>query len=148
MAQYAQQKVKIAVRYVGEANNGGAFMLMLDDFYVGQPESETASGSKALSAPAGRLSAKRVPQRSAANPNEDFDIYLDGNKVGTTDEYTYTLNDVAEGTHTLGVKATYLAAQSDMSTTTVSVSTADYAALTANVSAAVSYTHLTLPTKA
>lgn len=135
LAQYAQQKVKIAVRYVGEANNGGAFMLMLDDFYVGQPESGSASDSKALSAPAGRMHAKRAPQRSAANPNEDFDIYIDGNKVGTTDEYTYTLDDVAEGTHTLGVKATYLAAQSDMTTTTVSVSTADYAALTANVSA-------------
>ena len=135
LSAYAHQKVKIAVRYISEANNGGAFMLMLDDFYVGQPDVENAAYSAALCSPAGRVRAQRVPQRSAANPNEDFDIYLDGTKVGTTDDYTYTLDDVPEGTHTLGVRATYLAAQSETTTTTVSVSTAGYAALTANVSA-------------
>lgn len=135
LSGYAQQKVKIAVRYIGEANNGGAFMLMMDDFYVGQPDYESPASAASRVSVAKPLRALRLPQRSAANPNEDFDIYLDGTKVGTTDEYTYTLNDLPLGSHTLGVKATYLAAESELTTTTVDISTADYAALSVNVTA-------------
>ncbi len=136
LSAYAGKKVKIAVRYISEANDGGAFMLMVDDFYVGQPNYGTASPTTVPTL-SNRLSplAVRKPQLSPANPNEEFDVYQDGNVVGTTDGYTFTVANVADGSHVFGVKAKYIAAESDLVTTSLTVSHDNYAKLDFNVSA-------------
>lgn len=128
LAEYAQQKVKIAIRYIGDAASEGAFMLKLDDFHVGQ----STAASYALAPKANRVARNH---KSPANPNETFDIYLDNQKVGKTGTYSYVLYDVAEGTHTIGVKANYIAAQSQLVTTTIEVSKSAYASLTMKVAA-------------
>lgn len=127
LSKYAQKKVKIAIRYISEANNGGAFMLKVDDFFVGQLEKEEATKAAAKAMRLGGM------HKSADNPNETFDIYLDNQKVATTSKFKYVLKDVAEGTHTIGIQANYIAAQSQMVNTTVEVSKANYASLTFNV---------------
>ena len=134
LAEYAGKKVKIAIRYIGEANYSGAFMLMVDDFYVGQPNydnDDAAQAPRKQTAKAMRLS-RQVAANSPANPNETFDILLDGQEIGTTDGYSYTIDNVANGTHTFGVKAKYLAAESEIVSTTLTVNSNDYAALTIN----------------
>ncbi len=134
LSAYAGQKVKIAIRYISEANDGGAFMLMVDDFYVGQPEYSAAASLPQSSA---RLDAKacREPQLSAANPNEVFEVYADGKLIGTTSGYSYTIDNVAEGNHVFGVKAKYIAAESTLVTTALDVSHTDYAKVDFTVSA-------------
>lgn len=109
---YAGKKVKIAIRYIGDAGRNGAFMLMVDDFRVGQP----APGQKAV--------AKGMARRVAKSPDnkfESFDIYLDGTLVANVDEYNHTLEDVAPGKHTIGIRAKYLQAQSETATIDVDV---------------------------
>ena len=132
LAAYAGQKVKLAIRYIGDANDGGAFMLMVDDFYVGPQEyaaneDSSASAKTARLSAASRPSAQRMPLHSPANPNEEFDIYEDGEVVGTTSGYTFTVDNVTEGAHTFGVKAKYISAESELVTTSVNVSHDDYA---------------------
>lgn len=134
LAAYAGKQVKIAIRYIGEANVSGAFMLMVDDFYVGQPnyEDDATNAQQQKVAKAIRAN-EQVVAHSPANPNETFEILVDGNKVGETSGYTYTIDNMTAGNHTLGVKAKYLAAESDVVTTTINVNTNDYASLTLNV---------------
>ena len=36
LADYEGETVRIAIHYIGDPSNGGAFMLMVDDFFVGQ----------------------------------------------------------------------------------------------------------------
>ena len=127
LSKYAGQKVKVAIRYIGDANSlNGAFMLMVDDFYVGQPD-YSASAAKARRMPAAG------PLLSPANPNEKFEVYMDGNLAGTTDGYTYNIYNVENGTHTFGIKSKYLMAESEMVTTTVDVNHDGYASLDLNV---------------
>ena len=110
LSAYEGQQVKLAIRYISEYNSYGSFMLMVDNVYVGQ---------KPIDSP---LTSHLSPQmKSPANPNEVFHIYLDGDEVGTTENYTYTLEDVAAGLHTVGVKAVYKAAESEMVTVDVNV---------------------------
>ena len=61
LSAYAGQQVKFAIRYISHYNRYGSFMLMLDDVYVGQNLNHTSG-----------------------NPNEQFQIFLDGQLVGTT----------------------------------------------------------------
>lgn len=71
LSQYAGKKVKIAIRYVGEANSTtGAFMLMVDNFYVGQPDyTAQPAAAKQLAAKAHRATSD-MAAFSPANPNE------------------------------------------------------------------------------
>lgn len=113
LSPYAGRKVKFAIRYIGEYNRFGSFMLMVDDVYVGQADAigGAYSARRPLAGQAKAMRAERVARRSPANPNETFRIYLDGTLVGTTDGYTYTIGQVAPGEHVLGVQAVYKAAQ-------------------------------------
>ena len=95
LADYEGKTVKIAIQYIGWPNNYGGMMLMVDNFYVGQPIYEEPAA------------AKRVSSRSAANPNESFKLYLDDEEVGTTEAYSYRFENLSEGEHTLAVKAVY-----------------------------------------
>ena len=123
LSAYAGTPIKFAIRYIGEANIGGAFMLMVDDVYVGQ---EIPDAAQAVAAAKAR--SRRVAQpRSAGNPNELFTVYFDGTEAGTTDAYEYLFTDVAAGTHTLGVKSVYLSSESEVVTTTVDIPANDYA---------------------
>lgn len=129
LSEYAGRQVKIAIRYISCYNIHRSFMLMVDDFYVGQPQTESA----AAAAPKAR--ARRVAAKSPANRNEKFEIYLDGVKQLTVDDYTATLTDVAPGAHKVGVKAVYLQASSQTAEVNVNIPADSYANLTFNVTA-------------
>ncbi len=124
LAAYEGKPVKFAIRYIGDYNTLRSFMLMIDDVSVGQ--AELSAGAKAPS--------RRVSRRSPRNPNEQFNVFLDGNLVKTTSDYSCTLTDVATGSHTVGVQATYIDTQSETTNLPVNVS-ADNAKVTFNVSA-------------
>lgn len=124
LSEYEGKTIKFAIQYIGDNNRYGAFMLMVDDVYVGQAAPEAVVAAK----------ARRVA-KSPANPYEKFEIYLDGVLKGTTDAYEYLLTEVAAGKHLIGVKAIYRQAQSEISTVEVDVNATDYAAVTFNVSA-------------
>lgn len=123
LSQWQGEKIKFAIRYISDAARFGAFMLMVDDVYVGQPQTEQA-----------KAKARRV-MRSPGNVNERFEIYLDGEKAGETDTYSFTLENLTPGQHTIGVRAIYLNAQSEVTTINVETGAGPYAALTLNVSA-------------
>lgn len=114
LSEYAGRPIKFAIRYISETNIGGAFMLMVDDVYVGQDQS-------VFRAMRHSQRAQRVPLRSPMNPNETFRIYLNGTQVGTTDGYEYVFHDLAAGTYTLGVQAVYAASETEVVTTTVTL---------------------------
>lgn len=124
LSGYAGKPIRFAIRYISTANTERTFMLMIDDVEVAQDLT------------AAKSAARRVPPaalRSPQNPNETFEIYLDNDKVGTTDGYDYTFSNISEGTHVLGVKAVYKQAQSDMATTEVSVSNQNNVHYTLNI---------------
>ncbi len=124
LSEYKGQTVKIGIHYISDTNRYGAFMLMVDDFYVGQPDYEEAKMMK----------ARRVPQHSPANPNESFKIYKNGEEVGTTDGYSYLLTDLQPGDYTFGVKAVYKSGvESEMSEVNLNVPSEGYSAVTFNV---------------
>ena len=114
LSEYAGKPIKFAIRYISEANMGGAFMLMVDDVYVGQDQS-------VFRAMRHSKRAHRVPMRSPMNPNETFRIFLNGTQVGTTDGYEYVFNDLAAGTYTMGVQAVYAASETEVVTTTITL---------------------------
>ena len=123
LSEYAGEKVKIAIHYISEANNYGAFMLMVDDFFVGQTDYE-------------QQVAQRVGQmRSPANPNEKFIIYKNGENVGETEEYTYAFKDLTEGEYEFGVQAKYLSAVSDITKIKYTVDNSNYVKVSFEVSA-------------
>lgn len=127
LSDYAGKTVKFAIRYISDANRYGAFMLMVDDVYVGPAASDPTAVAAAPKA--------RMLRRSPANPYEKFEIYLDDTLVGTTEDYTYTLTDVPGGDHTVGLRSIYRQAQSDIVTVPVTVNATDYAAVTFHVTA-------------
>lgn len=114
LSEYAGKPIRFAIRYISEAQAGGAFMLMVDDVYVGQNQSVFRARRHAER-------AWRVPLRSPMNPNETFRIYLDGTQVGTTDGYEYTFRDLDAGTYTLGVQAVYPSSETEVVNTTVTL---------------------------
>ena len=116
LAQYAGRQIKFAIRYISNYNLHRSFMLMIDDVYVGQPQ--------------GYESRRARARRSPANPNETFSIFLDGSKVGQTDGYDYVISEVAPGDHVVGVQASYIQAESQMSTVNVSIPATGFARLT------------------
>ncbi len=127
LSAYEGQQVKLAIRYISEYNRYGSFMLMVDNVYVGQ---------KPLGDDRGYVAAKaRRYEKSPANPNEVFHIFLDGEEMGSTEDYTYTLEDVPAGTHTVGVQASYKAALSEMVTTEVTIEKSALSHVVFNVSA-------------
>lgn len=109
LSAYAGQTVKLAIRYISDYNHYRSFMLMVDNFYVGQSRGYESA----------KVRARRI-RRSEDNPYELFRIYRDGEEVGNTALYTYTIKETP-GDHVYGVKAEYLAAESEMTTTTLSI---------------------------
>ena len=134
LSSYAEQPIRFAIRYISDYNRYGSFMLMVDDVYVGQQQPTAAAAPKAR-----RVSAASpmglASHRSPANPNEQFRITLDGTLVGTTPDYSFTLADIAAGSHTLGVQAVYLKEESEVSTIQVDIPAEGYAHVTFAVTA-------------
>lgn len=125
LSDYADRTIKFAIRYIGNPQTTGAFMLMVDDVYVG-----SLNGLKRMEAP-----KKRAPRarRSPDNPYETFEVFVDGEKVETVDGYSVYLPDIATGTHTLGVRACYTSSQSDIAETELTISDDGYAKVIINV---------------
>ena len=97
-------------------------MLMVDDFYVGQPEStETPSLSR------------RGRQLTATASQPTFVAYLDGVEACRTSECSYTFGNLSDGTHTLGVKAVYQTTETSIVTTTIDVDKSSSIPVTINV---------------
>lgn len=69
---------------------------------------------------------QRVPKRSAANPYESFIITMDGQTVGTTEEYEYTIENVGGGYHVVTVMAKYATTQSDVVNHAVEITNDNY----------------------
>lgn len=114
LSDYAGRPIRFAIRYISEAAMGGAFMLMVDDVYVGQDQS-------VFRAMRHSQRAWRVPMRSPMNPNETFRVFLNGSLVGTTDRYEYVFKNLGPGTYTMGVQAVYSASETDVVTTTITL---------------------------
>jgi len=125
LSGFAGQKVKIAIHYIGDAKRGGAFMLMVDDFFVGVPEEEAAV--KAL------FKARRVMANAAAAGGK-YEVFLNGVSKGKTDETTWLFKGLDAGNYTLGVKAVYQTGTSEMSELPVAIKAEDYVKLTLDVS--------------
>ena len=115
VSKYAGKQVRFAIRYISAANSGGAFMLMVDDVYVGQA---TSNPNATPAAP----KARRVAAKSPANPNERFRVYLNDAEVGMCDGYEWTFTDLAAGSYKLGVQAVYPSSQTEVVDTVVVVS--------------------------
>lgn len=111
VSAYAGKKVRFAIRYISAANNGGAFMLMVDDVYVGQATSNPNA------APAAK--ARRVSAHSPANPNERFRVYFNDTEAGMCDGYEWTFPGLAPGSYKLGVQAVYPSSQTEVVDTVV-----------------------------
>lgn len=101
--------VKFAVRYMSSANNGGAFMMMIDDVRVGKPALKSSK-------------SRRANTKSPANPNEKFEITLNDKLIATTDEYSYVIDEVEPNRHTIGVTAVYLNSRSEEAQTEIDMS--------------------------
>ena len=124
LAEYAGQTVKLAIRYISNYNLYRSFMLMIDNFYVGQSRGYETAKAK----------AHRI-RRSEDNPNEMFHIYRDGVEVDVTSDYSYELPKETPGDHEYGVKAVYRAAESDMVTTALSIPATGFSKVTFTVEA-------------
>jgi len=126
LSDYAGKDIRFAIRYISDTNRFGAFMLMVDDAYVG-PAEETPMTMAAK--------ARRAALRSPANRFEKFDILLDGNKVGDTEDYSFTIGNVTAGEHTIGIRARYLQAVSEVSEIKVNVDKDSFSNVEFSVSA-------------
>lgn len=111
ISAYAGKQVRLAIRYISEAANGGAFMLMVDDVYVGQDLGNAAPAR-----------AKRVKPLSAENPNEQFRVFFNDEEVGITEDYMWQFNGLQAGTYKLGVQAVYPASVTAVVDTTITIS--------------------------
>ncbi|MGL4293623.1 MAG: choice-of-anchor J domain-containing protein [Bacteroidales bacterium] len=119
LSEYEGKEVHIAIQYTSAA----CFMLMVDDFYLGPREMN-------------RKLAKRNTPHSENKNSERFQIYCDGEQIATTTDHSYTFNNLSPGTHTLGVKATYLVSESEMAYIDVKIDEAsEFANLTLEVKA-------------
>lgn len=128
LSAYAGREIKFAIRYIGNANTLGSFMLMVDNVFVGSPDAEAATNI------ASKSRAMR-PHRSPANPNEGFNIYLDSEKVATASNYSCVIPNVAAGEHTVGVEATYLSNVSERTEIKVDVPAGPFCKVDFNVTA-------------
>ena len=109
LSAYAGQQIKFAIRYISHYNQYGSFMLMIDNVFVGQNTT------------------------AAANPNEQFNIYLDGQLVATTRDCSYVFTDIENGPHTIGVQAIYLKAQSNTTSIEANIPIDNYSHVVFNV---------------
>ena len=149
LSAYEGEQVKFAIRCISEYNRYGSFMLMVDDVYVGgthkayRPHKTNGSHKTNESHKTNGFHKTYGPHEthrahsagSPANPNEQFRIFLDGFQVGTTDGYSFVIDDVAAGEHNVGVQAVYIQAVSAVTYVPVSVANVQYAHLVFNVSA-------------
>ena len=130
LSSYAGKPIRFAIRYIGASNNGGSFMLMVDNVYVGQPEINEFNAKACMTPAADKNQATRaeaknhataISKRSPLNPNENFKVYKDGILVGTTNKYSYTFHNLAAGTYKLGVQSVYKTASSAIVDTTLTI---------------------------
>ena len=102
LSAYAGKQIKFAIRYISHYNMYGSFMLMVDNVFVGRNTT------------------------TVANPNEQFNIFLDGQLVATTHDCSYVFKDIENGPHTISIQATYLKAKSDITTIEANIPTDSY----------------------
>lgn len=114
LSSYSGKTVKFAIRYMSEANSGGAFMLMIDNVFVGQSFNAPDVNSE-------ETKSRRVVAMSPMNPNESFKVYLNDVSVDSTQDYEYVFKNLEDGTYKLGVQAVYQFSQSDLVDTVITI---------------------------
>ncbi|MEG2402680.1 MAG: choice-of-anchor J domain-containing protein [Muribaculaceae bacterium] len=121
LSEYEGQNVKIAIHYISEANRGGAFMLMIDDIYIGQKEDSSPERTK------------RIKNRAEYLANVKYEIYNNGAKIGETVGNSFVIENLTEGEHSLGVKAIYTTATSNLVEIPVTISNSNCSKVTFEV---------------
>lgn len=82
LSDYSGKEIRLALH---DVQVGGAFMLMIDDLYLG-----------------------KASLRGANAASDGYNIYVDGERVASHVEgYTFTLSQLPQGTHQVGVSAAY-----------------------------------------
>jgi hypothetical protein len=84
-------------------------ILSIDDVFVGL---KNASSHSPI---ASRRSINRTFHRMPALEGQ-YEVYLDGRKVGNTDETNYVFSHLSQGHHTAGVLASYTSGKTEMTT--------------------------------
>lgn len=93
----------VAINYI----SNDKYYLALDDIFIG--DADKIPGTTALTT------------LSAGTPTE-YEVWLDGNKLGTTTATEYLLENLTEGSHTAGVKSVYASGVTELSTIQFEVS--------------------------
>lgn len=83
------------------------YWLAIDDIFIGAPDQIPGTATDA-------------PMR-AAGKAVSYDVYLDGQKLTTTSETQYLLENLTEGKHTAGVTAHYASGDTEMATIDFSI---------------------------
>lgn len=96
LSEFAGSTAQVAMHHISH----DMWISMVDDVYIGPREEQAAGSASSLCT---------------------FEIYVDGNKYAETDKNIFTLDSLAPGTHTIGVKAIYASGESEMTEITVTV---------------------------
>lgn len=107
--------VPAEANYVTIRQTGGNYIFMIDDICLGLPDGfpsyKPAAGSK------GHFQAPSL--------QGSYQVYLDGQLVGQTDDKQYYLSELSAGEHTAGVVATYASGNTEMTTITFTIDSTD-----------------------
>lgn len=94
----------VTINCISDGNN---YYVAIDDIFIGAPDQIPGTSTDA-------------PMR-AAGKAVSYDVYLDGQKLTTTSETQYLLENLAEGNHTAGVTAHYASGDTEMATIDFSI---------------------------
>lgn len=112
LSAYEGDSVYVAINCISKE----AFMLMIDDFYLGPKATDLDKTS------------------GETKPNEKFVVYCDGDSVATVTATEYYFDNLDGGVHTFGVKAVYRTCETDTVTINATIPGAEaYSALTLTV---------------
>lgn len=96
LSEYAGKEMHLALNYT----TYDGFFTLVDEFYVGPAEEGNGEAIDGVT----------------------YEIYIDGDKIGTTDQCSYKVTGLTDEAHTAGVIAVYPSGKSEMITTVISPS--------------------------
>lgn len=116
-----QQARYVAIRCVSDINN---YLLAIDDIFIGMPDNIPGVT---------RQEPARVPGAVLG-----YEVYLDDEKIASTTETSYMLENLPAGKHTAGVTARYASGESAMATVAFDISQSGADLAEADIVAAIS----------
>ena len=121
MTPVPQQARYVAIRCVSDINN---YLLAIDDIFIGMPDNIPGVT---------RQEPARVPGAVLG-----YEVYLDDEKIASTTETSYMLENLPAGKHTAGVTARYASGESAMATVAFDISQSGADLAEADIVAAIS----------